>query len=450
MKDKNFIKLENIIIIFVFIIVLAGIIFTRPIEDLDELWNFNFARNIANGLLPYKDFNMVQMPLLPIVCGTILKIFGTELFYMRCMAILLSCAILFTTYEILKIIGVNKYITRVSILSIILLYMDHFCIDYNFMVALLILITIYIEIKNIDNKIEPKKEIALGMLVGSSILIKQTTGIVFSLVFVVYKLLIIYDKNKIKQEIKRLIFRLIGILIPMFILIVYLVKNNIYNECIDYTILGIKTFTNKISYINLLKGTYGTNVQILSIVMPILLVYMYIKTIILKVETKEDKILFTLFSYSTASLIVIYPISDSIHFLIGILPLEISLIYLVSQKLLKLDLNMKVKKLTRPILQGLTIIFLIMLLIILAFNIYNYYAEIKGKNYINNYKYILSDYENINKIDEFILSNEKKGKSVYILDAAAAMYMIPLNKYNKDYDMLMQGNFGSKRRRWHN
>ena len=61
-----------------------------------------------------------------------------------------------------------------------------------------------------------------------------------------------------------------------------------------------------------------------------------------------------------------------------------------------------------------------------------------------------SDYENINKIDEFILSNEKKGKSVYILDAAAAMYMIPLNKYNKDYDMLMQGNFGSKRRRWHN
>ena len=396
MKDKNFIKLENIIIIFIFIIILAGIIFTRPIEDLDELWNFNFARNIANGLLPYKDFNMVQMPLLPIVCGTILKIFGTELFYMRCMAILLSCAILFTTYEILKIIGVNKYITRVSILSIILLYMDHFCIDYNFMVALLILITIYIEIKNIDNKIEPKKEIALGMLVGSSILIKQTTGIVFSLVFVVYKLLIIYDRNKIKQEIKRLIFRLIGILIPMFILIVYLVKNNIYNECIDYTILGIKTFTNKISYINLLKGTYGTNVQILSIVMPILLVYMYIKTIILKVETKEDKILFTLFSYSTASLIVIYPISDSIHFLIGILPLEISLIYLVSQKLLKLDLNMEVK----TILQGFTIIFLIMLLIILAFNIYNYYVEIKGKNYINNYKYILSDYENINKIDE--------------------------------------------------
>ena len=446
MKDKNFIKLENIIIIFIFIIILAGIIFTRPIEDLDELWNFNFARNIANGLLPYKDFNMVQMPLLPIVCGTILKIFGTELFYMRCMAILLSCAILFTTYEILKIIGVNKYITRVSILSIILLYMDHFCIDYNFMVALLILITIYIEIKNIDNKIEPKKEIALGMLVGSSILIKQTTGIVFSLVFVVYKLLIIYDRNKIKQEIKRLIFRLIGILIPMFILIVYLVKNNIYNECIDYTILGIKTFTNKISYINLLKGTYGTNVQILSIVMPILLVYMYIKTIILKVETKEDKILFTLFSYSTASLIVIYPISDSIHFLIGILLLEISLIYLVSQKLLKLDLNMEVK----TILQGFTIIFLIMLLIILAFNIYNYYVEIKGKNYINNYKYILSDYENINKIDEFILSNEKKGKSVYILDAAAAMYMIPLNKYNKDYDMLMQGNFGSKRRRWHN
>ena len=32
--------------------------------------------------------------------------------------------------------------------------------------------------------------------------------------------------------------------------------------------------------------------------------------------------------------------------------------------------------------------------------------------------------------------------SVYILDAEAAIYMIPLDKYNKDYDMFLKGNIG--------
>ena len=31
---------------------------------------------------------------------------------------------------------------------------------------------------------------------------------------------------------------------------------------------------------------------------------------------------------------------------------------------------------------------------------------------------------------------------MYILDAEAAIYMIPINKYNKDYDMFLKGNIG--------
>jgi len=68
-------------------------------------------------------------------------------------------------------------------------------------------------------------------------------------------------------------------------------------------------------------------------------------------------------------------------------------------------------------------------------------------NFTNILKYKnieIEDYlqKRINQIDEFILEQEKQGKKVYVLDAEAAIYMIPINKYNKDYDMFLKGNIG--------
>ena len=45
-------------------------------------------------------------------------------------------------------------------------------------------------------------------------------------------------------------------------------------------------------------------------------------------------------------------------------------------------------------------------------------------------------------VANFVLEREKEGKTVYILDAEAVLYMIPTNKYNKDYDMFLIGNIG--------
>ena len=40
------------------------------------------------------------------------------------------------------------------------------------------------------------------------------------------------------------------------------------------------------------------------------------------------------------------------------------------------------------------------------------------------------------------MEKEKEGKRVYILDAEAALYMIPIDRYNKNYDMFLKGNIG--------
>ena len=84
LKEVKVLKFKkNIVIFLVILICMSAVIFSRPINNLDELWNFNFARNIAEGRLPYRDFNMVLTPLMPIVNAGFLGVFGIELALMR-------------------------------------------------------------------------------------------------------------------------------------------------------------------------------------------------------------------------------------------------------------------------------------------------------------------------------------------------------------------------------
>ena len=442
MKKDSMIK-RNIIIYGIMVIVLMAAILPRELNDLDELWNYNFARNIYDGKLPYKDFNMLQMPLLPIICGTILKIFGNELIVMRAIGIFLNTTILFFAYKILEQLKINKYYRYLSLGAIYILYFKYFCIDYNFSILLITLVTIYIELRHLNNnndifKDYKKNEILLGMLVGTSILFKQTTGLFLSIIFIFYKLLIVSKKQELKIVVKIICKRLIGVCIPIIILCLYLTLNDIWNEFFDYTIYGIKTFDNVILYDNLIKFNI---LGILSILVPLTMLYMYFKVIIKKVNTNEQKNIFILFVYSIATFIVVFPISDAIHFLIGSMPTLIAIIYIAWLKLKDIKISQKIETIY-IILSEYIMIFLITcsccFMIIYFYNYKNYSDK-------NHYKYILSNLDdNITQIDNYILEQNENGKKVYILDATACLYMIPLDKYNRNYDMFLKGNLGAK------
>ena len=105
MKRKGIYNLLLFILIFFCI---ASIILLRPLDDLDEIWNYNFARNILDGKFAYKDFNMLQTPLLPLVSSMFLKIFGNELFVMRLLAVTLCTVIFFLEYKILKRLYIQR------------------------------------------------------------------------------------------------------------------------------------------------------------------------------------------------------------------------------------------------------------------------------------------------------------------------------------------------------
>ena len=145
MKKKDILK-----ILFIFIIIFS-IIIIKPITDLDEIWNYNTARVISEGLKPYKDISMITTPLLPMITAIILKIIANEVIVSRILAAFLWTGILFSTYKILKKLLKEENICLILTVIIGFICRNIYCIDYNVTVLLIALIVLHSELKNIEN-----------------------------------------------------------------------------------------------------------------------------------------------------------------------------------------------------------------------------------------------------------------------------------------------------------
>ena len=230
---------------------------------------------------------------------------------------------------------------------------------------------------------------------------------------------------------------------------VYLLVTNSLIDFINYAILGIKTFSNKIAYTGLLQDD-NLEIRILAVLIPasiILNAIILLIARILKRENNEFKNILTILIYSVSIIIVMYPISDKIHFLIGSFIALIGLIYQIYllgkilYRKIRLAQKYKVYKITTLLIQ---VSIFVGIAIYGINNLYNYIKVEKNKR-IDHYKNIeISEglIERIDEIDAYISEQENNGKKVYILDAEETIYMIPLNKYNKDYDMFLKGNIG--------
>ena len=230
---------------------------------------------------------------------------------------------------------------------------------------------------------------------------------------------------------------------------VYLLVTNSLIDFINYAILGIKTFSNKIAYTGLLQDD-NLEIRILAVLIPASIMLNAIILLIariLKRENNEFKNILTILIYSVSIIIVMYPISDKIHFLIGSFIALIGLIYQIYllgkilYRKIRLAQKYKVYKITTLLIQ---VSIFVGIAIYGINNLYNYIKVEKNKR-IDHYKNIeISEglIERIDEIDAYISEQENNGKKVYILDAEATIYMIPLNKYNKDYDMFLKGNIG--------
>ena len=305
---------KEICIFIATLIFIASQILPKSVTNLDEIWIFNNANCIANGLIPYKDFNIIIGPLFPLMFGILLKIFGQEMIVTR------IASIIFDTIKYIALI-VLAYIMK-----------NYFTFDYNWATLLIVLIIVYIEI--VKREDSWKKDLFLGVLAGISITIKQTIGIILCIATIGYKILEVRNLKSFKKFIKSALIRLLGVFIVTAVFIIILLKLDCLNDYIDYCIAGIPTFINKISYLRLIKNK-NLIIRFLSIIPSVVLLLL----IITYIKKKDEKALI-LAIYSIINIIFVYPISDETHFVVGITITIIGIAYLINL----IDLNLKIPK----------------------------------------------------------------------------------------------------------
>lgn len=437
-------KINTNILSYVFMgvsifLISASFILPRPLDNLDEIWNYNFANCIVKGLVPYRDFNMLQMPLTPIIEAVFLRIFGNELIITRVLEIILITGISLVIVKIFEELTKSKIIGYISSIIILYIISPYVAIDYNFMVLLFTLIITLLEIKNKDKILDVnwKRDLSLGIIAGLGVISKQSTGIILAITLIGYKILLVRDKEEFKSFIKKGIVNLIGVLIPVSIMMIYIIVNNAFNDFLDYTILGIKTFSNSMSYMNLIREE-NLVFKIMSLLAPISLVTSLIYGVV-----KKDKEMLILASFGISLIAVIFPISDTVHFSVGMVISVILVIYLGYRILLKLKIKDIIKIFIITFAKVSFTLSAIFITYLLTKGIFTYLKDASKYQELKHFKYIeISDefVGQIKQIQNYILENN----NVYILDADAPIYMIPIDRYNKNYDMFLKGNLGSR------
>ena len=259
--------------------------------------------------------------------GGIFKLFGQELFVMRVASTVLGAGIMLVSFKIFKELKLN---IKWSILSSALLFLfikDNFYIDYNYAILFITLVLIYAELKY--KNCGARYNLLIGLLAGATILLKQSTGIIISVITVIYLL----AEKRDNQTLKAVTYRVCGVLIPCIILLIYLLATNSMSSFIDYCVLGIGTFKNSISYLKLLRG--GDLNAFLGMIAPVTLVILFVVNIvnIKQKKIKSNASYLILFVNAVAEFTVLYPIADKVHFVIATFPSILITLYYICKKI---------------------------------------------------------------------------------------------------------------------
>ena len=201
-------------IIMVIIAVVHFYYFTH-LYSHDEIWIFGFGANITEGLVPYRDFNMVITPFFPYLLSVILSILGKKLIVYHVVIAVMITVITFLAFRKIKFYSLLIYV------ALLIFSLN----GYNTSTLLWLFLLLMIVDEN--NKY---KDVLIPIVIGIMILTKQT------MVLLVIPS-IIYSK-----DIKKSLAVYLVIVLSFF---VYLVSHNNLMQFLDYCLFGMFDFADK-------------------------------------------------------------------------------------------------------------------------------------------------------------------------------------------------------------
>ena len=245
----------------------------------DEVWNFGFSYNIYNGMIPYKDFNLIITPFYFIFNALFFKVFSPNAFVMY------FISAIFATISLYFISRVNNKSFYFIYSLLLLLSTLFFYPSYNLFCLYLFILIFYLNYNN-------KYSFLIGLFTGIAFIVKQNIGIIL-LLPIFFKLF---------GDIKFFFKSVIGFIIPILLLLFYLLFNGIFNDFINYCFLGLFDFSKN-------NGEFG----VLFVFEVLIVLYIIYKII-------NDRGNFSSYLYLLCFQIITFPIFDINHFVIANVP----------------------------------------------------------------------------------------------------------------------------------
>jgi hypothetical protein len=480
MKKKYF----ELILIFVAVFLFVSSITIRNITyDNDEIWTFHMTQKISLGEIPYKEINIIVTPLFYQIGAVILNIFGNSLFVYKLYggAIIASLMVMF--YLVSLEFSENKLINTAFLFGITLLIKVIYTTNYNVLVIVFTLLALLLELKRIKSESKSKFDLFIGIALALTFFTKQTVGGVAMAMSILY---LVIERILFKQKhlFKSILLRGLGFAIIFIPYLIWLVSTGALYNFIDFAFLGMLDFAQK----NVSKHPLN-----------ILIFWNFICIIcglIIGFDKKvRDKGLILLSLYGIANIVMLVPLLNVYHQIIStVIPSLIGLriiniVYdfgykktakiiifcflgLITYSLIFIAKNnIYIPLYIWPILRAVVlggililmiicflkdrawdclILFATLLLIDSVYNITIWTYTIAYENVpegLEVYKYCgydLQHYTDIYSIINYIKIKEEQGYNVYIMSPDASKYMVPLNRNNFKYDLMLQGNLGYK------
>ena len=426
-------KHDNILIFVIFAILLLKVTYNISINNNDELINFLNTYKMSKGLTIYQDTNVIITPLFFYLGEIILNIFGNNILVFRTYNLILSTIIYWLCYQILKVLKINK---RLSLLYTILIMMFTYGIigagaNYNVLAYIFFELGVLLILKM---KHGTKKDIFQGIILFLVFFSNQKLAAGYFVALVIYAIL---NKN-IKSLIKEL--AMTAILVVIYFIYLY-TQNNLHNF-INYTILGIGEFGAKNT---IFRASFITNIiPVLSAVFAIA-IYIVLVKLMPKYEkdNSEEKIkrLRTMLVFSLCTLVLIMPIVNVYHMQLASVLILVTFMYEIHLFIYPIIDNKKSSLITSTIIG----ILLIILTILSIKEIINYIMLVNTIPIDSPFYGSLIEEDLQKEIEDVTAYIKDSDKEVIVLSSYAPFYSIILNDLdNNEYDWALRGNLGTE------
>lgn len=416
--------------VFLLMLVIVGIsVVGRPLESLDELWQYSFGSNVARGLLPYRDINLILPPLSVMIGGAVLSILGNRLIIYRILGALTGSVCLLLFYDIQRQLKVDRRFAFCMSIYAASFYCTYFTYDYNYL-QLIVLMMIMDQLTRQESR--GKEHLChvwflIGMEAGCCLLIKHSTGaVIFLAVFFLAVVLCFRERGKCVPA------YCVGCFLPMLPFFCWLFHFRLAEIFWDYAFRGLSSFSGK-NHIGIKDFLLysGPLCQ-----MEALLTAAAVTAGVIGLVKSQDRLVrrnwLILINLSGAGASVVYPIMDNAHFVIALLPILIMGIYALTNKM------QGAKQIPKVLLGLITIMGL-------GISVCTLDGEDVIWSKLPHYEGIRIESsleEQCEEIKEYL--EGYPDQPVYVLDGAAVFYKIPMERYDKDFDLCLGGTWGHR------